>query len=180
MNVFGGTPVGAFGGAVFTLLLAAACMSDLRSRRIPNALVLGLLIAGVGYSLATKAPLAAFEHAFAGVAVGLGIWLPFWMLRVLGAGDVKLIAASGAWLGAAAVVEASLLGAVAGGFLAFWALARHGGWVTGARRFGVWMLASRTAGTVLPELTPQHRRIPYGLAIAAGVAVAAWLPGLIW
>jgi hypothetical protein len=73
-----------------------------------------------------------------------------------------------------------LLGAVVGGVLALWALARHGGLAAGAARFGAWMLVSRANGGIAPELTPKDRRVPYGLAIAAGAAAAAWIPGLLW
>jgi prepilin peptidase CpaA len=166
--------------ATFTLLLAWACVCDLRTRRIPNNVVASLVLSGVGYALATMSPIAALEHALGGSAVGLAVWLPFWIARVLGAGDVKLAAAAGAWLGTGGVVEASLLGAVAGGVLALWALASHGGLAAGATRFAGWMLASRVMGRVAPELTPTERRIPYGLAIAAGAAAAAWVPGMFW
>jgi prepilin peptidase CpaA len=179
VNEFGATPAQMLAGAAFSLLLVGACWSDVRSRRIPNGIVTALALGGIGYAFATMAPLAALEHALGGTAVGLAVWLPFWLARVLGAGDVKLAAAAGAWLGVAGVVEASLFGAAAGGVLAVWALARHGGVRAGAARFGVWMLASRATGALAPELTPRERRIPYGLAIAAGAAVAAWVPGLV-
>jgi prepilin peptidase CpaA len=97
-------PVDVFANLAFALLLAGACVSDLRSRRIPNQIVSALGLAGLGYALGTMAPIAALEHALGGSAVGLALWLPFWMARVLGAGDVKLAAASGAWLGIAGVV----------------------------------------------------------------------------
>ena len=167
-------------GAVFTLLLVGACVTDLRSRRIPNGLVLALVLGGIGYSMATMAPLAALGYALGGGVVGLALWLPFWLMRVLGAGDVKLAAASGTWLGIAGILEASLLAAVVGGLLAVWALSRQGGLSAAVTRFGGWMLASRAAGAIAPEVTPKERRIPYGLAIAAGSAAAAWVPGLIW
>jgi prepilin peptidase CpaA len=180
MNHFGGTSAALLAGAVFTFLLAGACVSDLRSRRIPNVIVSALALSGIGYAFVMMTPQAALVHALGGSAVGLALWLPFWLVRVLGAGDVKLVAATGAWLGVAGVVEASLLGAAAGGVLAMWALTRHDGVAAGARRFGTWMLALRITRTVLPELTPKERRLPYGLAIGAGAAVAAWFPGLIW
>jgi prepilin peptidase CpaA len=180
MGRFGTSPLHVVAAATFTLLLLWACARDLRTRRIPNNVVASLAISGIGYAFATMSPLAAVEHALGGAAVGLAVWLPFWMARMLGAGDVKLAAASGAWLGAAGVVEASLLGAVGGGLLALWALARHEGLAAGATRFAGWMLASRVMGRVAPELTPRERRVPYGLAIAAGAAVAAWVPGVIW
>jgi prepilin peptidase CpaA len=182
-----GFPVSAFDAsagrllalATFTLLLGIACISDLRSRRIPNAIVLALTLSGIGYSLATMAPLAALAYALGGLAVGFAVWVPFWLGRVLGAGDVKLAAAAGAWLGVRGVLEASLLAAVVGGALALWALSRRGGLATGATRFGAWVMASRVSGRIAPELTPRERRIPYGVAIAAGAAVASWFPGLI-
>lgn len=167
-------------GAAFTVLLIAACASDLRSRRIPNRIVGAVALGGLAYAFGTMAPPAALEHAIGGSVVGLVLWVPFWLGRVLGAGDVKLVAASGAWLGVAGVVEASLLGAAAGGVLAIWALARHGGIAAGAARFGTWLMASRVTGTIAEEFTPRERRVPYGLAIAAGAAVAAWFPGLVW
>ena len=180
MMHFGGAPLGLLAGTAFTLLLASACAFDLRVRRIPNRLVATLGGAGVLYVFATMPATTAVLHVLGGGAVGLLLWLPFWWLGVLGAGDVKLAAAAGVWLGSAGVVEASLIGAAVGGVLAFWALARQGGIAAGAARFGVWLLTSRTTGTIAPELTPKERRIPYGLAIAAGAAVAAWVPGLIW
>ena len=180
MTAFAATPAWMVAGAVFTLLLVGACVSDLRSRRIPNAIVLALVLGGLGYSLATMAAVPALGHALGGGAAGLVLWLPFWLMRVLGAGDVKLAAAAGTWLGVVGVVEASLLGAVVGGVLALWALSRHGGVSAGATRFGAWMLASRATGSLMPELTPRERRIPYGLAIAAGAVTAAWVPGLLW
>jgi prepilin peptidase CpaA len=177
---FGASPFSMLAAATFTLLLVWACVCDLRARRIPNHVVASLVTSGVAYALATMSPVAALEHALGGGALGLTLWLPFWMAHMLGAGDVKLAAASGAWLGTAGVVEASLLGAVGGGVLALWALARHGGLAAGATRFAGWMLASRVTGRIAPELTPTERRIPYGLAIAAGAAAAAWVPGMLW
>jgi prepilin peptidase CpaA len=177
---FGATPVGTLAGAAFTLLLVIACVSDVRTRRIPNSLVITLAAGGGVYALATMSPLAALWHAGAGAVIGLALWLPFWAAQVLGAGDVKLVGAAGAWLGAVGVVEASLVGAVAGGGLALWSLIRHGGLVAGANRLGVWMLMTRVNRQIAPELTPREQRIPYGLAIAAGAAAAAWNPGLLW
>jgi prepilin peptidase CpaA len=177
---FGEAPLGLLAGTAFTLLLASACASDLRFRRIPNRLVAAIAMGGVVYTLATLPPLVALTHMLGGGALGLALWLPFWGMRVLGAGDVKLAAAAGVWLGVVGVLEAALVGAAVGGVLAFWALARHGGVTAGAARFGAWMVASRATGTILPELTPKERRIPYGIAIAAGALAAAWVPGLIW
>lgn len=175
-----GTPVGLLAGAAFTLMLAGACVSDVRSRRIPNRLVVVLAFAGALYAAWTMTPRTGLGHSLGGIAVGLAIWVPFWMVGVLGAGDVKLAAAAGAWLGVGGVVEASLMAAVAGGGLALWALARDGGIGSAMTRFSAWMVASRSTGTLAPELTARERRVPYGLAIATGALVTAWVPTLIW
>jgi prepilin peptidase CpaA len=167
-------------GLGFTLLLAGACVSDLRWRRIPNSLVAALAIAGIVYAVATRPVDLALGMTLGGGAVGLALWLPFWAARVLGAGDVKLASAAGMWLGIAGAVEASLLAAVAGGVLGIWALVRRSGPAAGLIRFGTWLTASRVTGAVAPELTPSEQRVPYGLAIAAGAVVAAWIPGLLW
>ena len=172
--------IGVVAGVLFTGLLVIACVSDVRTRRIPNNLIITLALGGLVYAMTTNSPLAALERALAGGATGLGLWLPFWLARVLGAGDVKLAAASGVWLGAAGIVEASLVAAVAGGVLAVWALVRQSGVADGATRFGTWLLASRASRSLAPELTPREKRVPYGLAIAAGAALVAWVPGLIW
>lgn len=180
MGRFAATPIGVVAGAIFMLLLVAVSISDVRSRRIPNRLVAALGVAGTIYALVVMPPLSALRHSLGGGATALAVWLPFWLARVLGAGDVKLAAASGTWLGAVGVVEASLLAAVVGGVLALWALARHGGVGAGMTRLGAWMLASRASRRVAPEFTPREQRVPYGLAIAAGAAAAAWVPGLIF
>src|SRR5919108_4634869 len=150
-------PTGIVAGAIFALLLVAVCIRDVRFRRIPNQLVAALAIAGTIYALVVLPPPAAVRQVLGGGATALVVWLPFWMARVLGAGDVKLAAASGAWLGAAGMVEASLVAAVVGGALAVWALSRRGGLAAGATRFGAWMVASRVSGAIAPELTPTER-----------------------
>jgi prepilin peptidase CpaA len=169
-----------FANVVLTVLLAAASVSDLRSRRIPNGVVAALALGGIAFALAAMPWRVGLERALGGTAVGLLLWLPFWLAGVLGAGDVKLAGAAGAWLGVAGVVEASLVGAAVGGVLALWTLVRHGGLRMAAVRFGIWLVAARTTRSLVPELTPREHRLPYGLAIAAGAALVAWVPGLIW
>lgn len=180
MSSLPGAALTPLAGVALTLMLAIASASDLRRRRIPNSLVAAIVVAGLLHALSTMSLLAAIAFAGSGMVVGLALWVPFWAARVLGAGDVKLVGAVGSWLGIGGVIEASLLAALAGGLLALVALARSDGVVAGLSRFGMWMVASRTQRGVAPEFTPPERRLPYGLAIAAGAVTAAWLPGLLW
>src|SRR5205823_9278005 len=95
----------------------AASIFDLHSRRIPNVLTFGAAFAALIVSGATGGPSAVGASA-AGWMVAAAVWLPFYLLGGMGAGDVKLIAAIGAWLGPAAVIHVALYTAMAGGVLA--------------------------------------------------------------
>ena len=175
-GVFAGPLHGAVAGAVFALLLVAVCVSDLRTRRIPNWLVLVIL----GLGLANAAAVSGWSglvRAVAGVSVGLILWLPFHLFRMMGAGDVKFFAAACAWFGPATAVRASLLSAIFGGVLAILWFA--GGVVRQRAVRGAVASASEVSAgdaTVgLPRLDARFRKLPYGLAMAAGLATAAWM-----
>lgn len=157
-------------------LLVVACISDLRTRRIPNLLVLITALAGTVFAVLTKSWSAGLIQAGAGLGTGLAVWLPFYVLGMLGAGDVKLFAAASTFLGPRSAIEASLYTALYGGVLALaYMLARSGVAST---------LIRVSQGVRQPELlrndpTSQRRRMPYALAIAAGVLTVVLWPGYI-
>lgn len=77
-------------------------LSDLMSRRIPNALSLGAIVCGLGYLAYTGQAVlgGSWLDVLLGVLLGLLLTLPAYLMRWLGAGDVKLllaIAALGGW-----------------------------------------------------------------------------------
>ena len=139
-------------------VFAAAAVVDGRSRRIPNPLPAGLALLGIlriAVGLASGAGVAAAALDLAAATAVFVVGAVAFRFRLLGGGDVKLIAAAALWLGAAALGPFLLATALAGGALAVgFLLARH------ARREGL------AAG------------LPYGIAIAAGgilvSAGAAW------
>jgi prepilin peptidase CpaA len=108
-------------------MLLVAMWFDAKSHRIPNELVFagaltglslnGLLPEGFGFTSQLPGALG-FLDALIGLALGLGILLPFYMLRVLGAGDVKLMAMVGAFIGPNAIVNTVIITFIAGGLLA--------------------------------------------------------------
>ncbi|MFN2565717.1 MAG: prepilin peptidase [Gemmatimonadaceae bacterium] len=174
--MFLSSPAAWLAGAVFTALLVAVARSDVRSRRIPNALVLTILVTGVAASSTLLRESIGLRLAAAGVGLGLAVWMPFWLLRVLGAGDVKLAAAAGAWLGPVGVVEASLLAALAGGGLAIVLLARRGRVAPLATGAAMWAAAAQRGELTRPLVDDKTEVLPYGVALAAGAALAGWLP----
>src|SRR5690348_16655973 len=98
-------------------LAGAACWFDVRTRRIPNALTFGGAALGVLMATIAHGGSGAISSLL-GLIVGLALFLPFWLLRGLGAGDVKLMAALGAWLGMPVVLMVAFYTALAGGALA--------------------------------------------------------------
>lgn len=100
------------------VLTAAACVAgavvDVRSRRIPNRITFGAMAALLAVH-GLFSGLAGLSDAALGLAGCFCITLVPYCFRVLGAGDVKLMAAVGAGLGAQAVVSVVLLTSLAGG-----------------------------------------------------------------
>jgi len=109
------------------VLLGAAVVSDLRARRIANSINLLVLVLGLIQAAALGGGVVGLWHAVLGVLVALVIWFPMFALRLIGAGDAKLMAASSAWLGWQGALTASLVTGAAGGLLgAYWLLRRYG------------------------------------------------------
>jgi prepilin peptidase CpaA len=162
------------------LVAAFGCVTDLKSRRIPNTLTLTGAAAAFLFFLAHDG-WHGLAWSAAGWAVGLAMFFPLFLLRGLGGGDVKLVAALGAWLGPGSVAWLALYAAAAGGPLAV-ALALSRGYLKQALGnvwglLGYWRLAGvrphpgltlETAGANVP-------RLPYALPIAAGLVLTLWL-----
>ncbi len=157
------------------IVLSVATFTDLRSRRIPNWLVLPFLVAGFAVS--------GWFHGWHGLgqslegsALGLGIYGLLFFMGGMGAGDVKLCAAIGAWIGPWQLMIALVITAMAGGVMVVcWAIA--GGFVkelfsgAGNLAFG----GKRSGGVRDPEMklsNPKRRKMPYAPAIAIGTLIS--------
>lgn len=103
-------------------LYAAITVIDLRVRRIPNPLVLALMVLGAVQVAWLGRPTLA--SAGLGLLVGGGIFFALALLRrgAMGAGDVKLAAAIGGLVGYPLVLTALFWGIVAGGIAALFLL----------------------------------------------------------
>jgi prepilin peptidase CpaA len=162
--------------AVAVGIVATVC--DIRTRRIPNSLTFGAAAVAFSFFSATGG-VTAFTVSLAGWGIGLALFLPFFLLGGMGAGDVKLLAAVGAWLGPRQVIWSGLYGALAGGVLAV-VLALGSGYLRDALR-NLWNLLGfwRAAGLQPhPELTlarAKGPRLAYALPITIGMVAALWL-----
>jgi len=166
--------------AAALLLAALACSTDLRSRRIPNALVLSGLIAGLVLN-SHVAGLAGVGASLAGAGLGLAMFLPFLLLGGMGGGDVKLMAALGSLVGPAGVVRLALATAILGGVLALARVLWEGRLRETLQGIAglLWLWAS-TGLRPSPDLhlgNPATIRVPYAVPIAAGtllVTLGRW------
>ena len=150
------------GLGLLAVLLALAVWRDVAGLRIPNAVVfpgtaaallLSLLPGGIGIT-----------DALAGLGVGLAAMLPLYMLRAAGAGDAKLMAMAGAFVGWKAAIGVVLASWMAGLLLSLLVITqRRIGFVV-ARNF-----ESMALGTFDPRQTAA--KLPYSCAIAIGTAV---------
>jgi len=154
---------------------------DIRSRRIPNLLSYSGILVGIALRTSVLG-WRGLATALAGGAIGGGIFFLLYLVRGMGGGDVKLMAAVGCLAGAPAVFHIMLACALAGGIMAL-AIVLYRSRATRTLR-NVWELLRFHAAhgaQVHPTLNidnPQATRLPYAIAIAAGSGYAlldAWL-----
>lgn len=157
--------------ALLTPWLAALCRKDLKTRRLPNAWTLGGLAAGlvVQFGWGGVAGLVDGLEA-AGVCV-LFLLLPF-LVRAAGAGDLKMLAACGAFVGMRQVLLLLLAVSFAGFFVAVAMLATR---KVGAARMKHafrslfdWRYDRAAGRAALPPKEDEGNRVPFGIAIAIG------------
>ena len=172
------------------LLVLTALVFDLRQRRIPNKLVLVALAAGLFINLigpqvwqSGTGPLTAYPSALGakgallGALTGLAIFLPLYLLSAMGAGDVKLMAGIGSFVGPATSIDVALFILVTGGVLSVVRMV----WVrkTQLVLFNVVTALGQLvpgSGARFDPATQSADRMPYGVAMAGGLlAYGAWI-----
>jgi len=104
-------------GVIAVLLGLIASADDLRRRAIANWINVAGIASGLVYHLAHRG-LAGLGWSATGAAAGFGVFLVFYLLGGMGAGDLKLAAAFGSLLGPAGILLAALLAAPIGALMA--------------------------------------------------------------
>jgi prepilin peptidase CpaA len=118
-------------------------------------------------------------RSVSGWAVGCALFLPWFALRGMGAGDVKLLAAFGAWIGPWTIVWAAAYAAIAGGLLAVAVALRRRYFKVMMRNLSALLTFWRIEGVRphpgLTLATAPGPRLPYAFPITAGALAALWL-----
>jgi len=160
-----------------TGIVLVAMATDLKRRKIYNwltfpAMLVGLILQGVFGGI------SGVQSGLIGLLVGSVIFLIGFVVGAMGAGDVKLMAAVGAWLGWPHAVAAVLYVSCFGGLIAIVAAVMHG---------SLWRMLANVywfmVGLVLPGGKAQAAfaqsaapPVPYGVSIALGTILALFYP----
>lgn len=156
---------------MLTGIVIIAAVIDIKSKRIPNKLVLaGMILSIISQVLIEKNGIVEWASGF---LTGFAIFFPFYFLRIMGAGDVKLVAVVGGFVGTVAATKVILFTLVAGGVLAIITAIYTG--VLRKTLENVRFMVTHAAVKALQKeslkidsLNIATSKMPYGLAIALG------------
>ncbi|MDD5036941.1 MAG: A24 family peptidase [Methylococcaceae bacterium] len=165
--------------AVLSSILILAAVIDMRQHRLPNILTASAAVLGIILRCWLQGWSGLWD-GLAGFSTGLMLFLPFYAGRWMGAGDVKLMAAVGTFLGWPDSLLAVGLSTGAGSIAAFGLLAVRGGLIDYLRRY--WLMAKCLFFTggfayIPPKAGETSTQLfPFGLAIALGTfAALGWV-----
>jgi prepilin peptidase CpaA len=141
-------------------------------------LTLGGAAVALIFQLATHG-LAGLAWSASGWGIGLALFLPFFVLRGIGGGDVKLLAALGAWLGPSLTVWLAFWSAIAGGVFALVVSLRRGyarqAFTNVWGMLNYWRVMGMRPHPAVTLESGAGPRLPYSLPIAAGLGLTLWL-----
>lgn len=155
------------------IMMVAAAIIDGRELRVPNRLTYPLALAG----LAASAAFGGFSGLLGGLEgliLGLALLIPLYAIGGMGAGDVKLLAAAGAWVGPWHIVWAFVATGIVGGLMAAVMIARSG--AASKHRAQFVSIAGEiaairdpsTLSAIAAERKPRMLLLPYGIPMAVG------------
>ncbi len=165
-----------------TLIVAA--WIDGKQLRVPNWITFPMVFAGLAYSAAIGG-WQGLGDGLIGMCVGLATLLPLYAVGGMGAGDVKLMAGIGAWLGATVTWHAFLVSAVVGGVMAIIMVLKRKAW---DKHYGNAMLIlaevvnvkdPRELSKIAAARKPHMLLLPYGIPICIGSIAYFFYAGMI-
>ena len=161
--------------AALLIVLAIAVCYDLRDRRIPNWLVLVGIAVGMAFSVLLGG-LAAFRDSGVGMLLGVFLFVPFFVLGVIGAGDAKLFGVVGSFVGYEALWAIWIYVLISGGVIAvisILAIRSYPRFIENMKMlaYSVFYGFGQSGIAVTGDAFSTSAKVPYALAIAVGVIV---------
>jgi prepilin peptidase CpaA len=166
---------------LFPLAIAVwIAWGDLRTYRIPNYLTLGAALTGLIFQTALFG-WGGLVTGLLGLLLGFSLLIPVYALGGLGAGDVKALAALGAWLGPWLTLMLFCYMAIAGGLMALAVLIYKGLLWAKLRQYWQYLVSlilfRPTGLSSGPAPQAEVKGIPYGVAMALGMVALFWRGG---
>lgn len=152
------------------LLVCIAAINDIATRRIPNRLLLAGLSGALLLHAFSATPASSLLGALGGLAVGFGAFLPIYLLRGMAAGDVKMMAVVGAFVGPQDAFTIAIVTWCVGGVMALLLVALRGRLRLALSNMGrmLFGLLLPAPGAAMTESAESAGSMPYGAAIAVG------------
>lgn len=174
-----------------SLFCIVAAYIDGKQLKVPNAITFPMIIAGwlystIAYAMAGDAWYTGLGWSLAGTAVGLACLYPFYMIGGMGAGDVKMMAAIGAWVHCSTTFYAFCLTTIIGAVMSILMIAFS---KSGRKHYSQFFLILNEITSIrdpekLSEIAKARkssmRLLPYGIPIAIGtISYFAWMGQLV-
>lgn len=172
---------------VLAAVVIIAAITDIRSRRIPNWLTLSGVVLGIGLNSFLNVPGANWKHSLIGLGLAFLVYFPMYLLRGMGAGDVKLMAAVGSIVGPVNWIGIFVISNILGGIIAVVLLVVRGRLRKTLRNLGfmlnelVHLRPPYLRSEELDVKSPKAVKLPHGAVVALGsvaflVMAAIWAP----
>ena len=149
---------------------------DYSQHRVPNRLNLAILVAGFA-AQGWFFGVSGLGTACGGMFLGFGLLIVPWIMHGMGAGDVKLMAAIGAWMGPLFTFYSFALGAMIGGVVATIMILSTGRLRMACANIGVILTKCSSRETVFSEFGSAKsfgttsQLLPYGVPLTAGTLI---------
>jgi prepilin peptidase CpaA len=156
-----------------TAVLVVAALIDGYKLKVPNWLTFPLVIGGWITSTVLFG-WSGLGYSLLGTAVGLALLLPAYAIGGMGAGDVKLLAGVGAWVGSTVTLYAFCVSAVIGGLIALVMIVYRRAWTRHYYQFlAIWheLVTIRDPGqlaAIAQDRKSSMLLLPYGIPLAIG------------
>jgi prepilin peptidase CpaA len=167
-----------------TATLIVAAIIDGKQLKVPNWITFPMIVTGWVFNTAVLG-WEGLGLSLVGTVVGLALLLPAYAIGGMGAGDVKLLAGVGAWVGSGVTFYAFCLSAIAGGVIAVAMVVCQRGWTKHKTQFLMILNEIATVGnptelaTIAADRKSSMLLLPYGIPIAIGTILYFFWAGML-
>jgi prepilin peptidase CpaA len=165
-------PINIWAAIAVAIFIAVAVYTDLKWRRIPNAITVPAFACGLLFHGLT-AGWSGLLMSLGGFATGFGVLLLLWLIGGGGGGDVKLMGAAGAWVGAIPIL-AIFIGSAVFAVLCTIAMMLHTR-VNGGQLISSSSGASNTDAPIQSRNNPLKQHVPYAVPVAMSTACVIFI-----